>query len=438
MPKTVKLLDELDFIEYKGYNKVEDNTFPNLMAVLTGSNYTRIVDYCSPYSGHVNECDFIWKEFKKAGYITAYAEDETVINTFNYLKEGFSEQPTDFFYMPYMLAAESISKSMVDHRTYCAGPETSIERILNVITDFSTSLKAYPKFGLFWSSSASHDYLNSPSRFDEIYTEFFRELHLSGVMNNTIVIFFSDHGLRFGNILLTRSGWLEERLPFLYISLPPSFRKTYPEKYENVKTNALRLTSPYDLHLMLKDVLYIFTELTKLNGSDACPACKSLFAKNDEIRSCEEAGIPMHYCTCTGYKYFDPTNILSKNAVSYILDTLNNRTLNSDVAASRCTLLKVNEIVSASISQSDEQWYKNDTYLLVVFKTIPETILQATVNVTYVPDGRTKFELQGGISRLDFYKFTSQCINAGAFKIYCYCRFNQLLDMNYFSFWFEV
>lgn len=438
MPKTVKYLQDIEFIEYKGYNKVEDNTFPNLMAILTGNNMSKIDQDCNPYNGNLSKCNFLWNDFKKAGYITAYAEDETNINTFNYMKRGFSEQPTDFCYLPYMLASESLWTSMLDHRSYCSGPETSTERTLNAAKDFVTALSGYPKFGLFWTSTGSHDYLNSPTRFDDVYLKFFRDIFENGVLNNTILIFLSDHGLRFGNILMTTNGWLEERLPFLYLSFPQTFRKSYPKKYENVKTNVIRLTSPYDLHLTLKDVLKMYSNTAIVSDCDSCPTCKSLFQEADEIRSCEEAGIPIHYCTCTGYKDHDPNSSLSKNAVNFILDSLNRETLTNEIAASRCTLLKINKIESASLSESDAQWYKNNTYLMVVFTTIPETILRATVKVMNDPSGRTTFQLQGGISRLDFYKFTSQCISMWAYKIYCYCKVNQLLDMNFFSFWFEV
>ncbi|GJQ85340.1 hypothetical protein Trydic_g12646 [Trypoxylus dichotomus] len=438
MPKTVKYLQDIEFIEYKGYNKVEDNTFPNLMAILTGNNMSKIIEDCNPYNGSLSKCTFLWDDFKKAGYITAYAEDETNINTFNYMKAGFSEQPTDFCYLSYMLASESLWTSMLDHRSYCSGPETSTERTLNAAKDFVTALSGYPKFGLFWTSTGSHDYLNSPTRFDEVYFKFFRDVYENGILNNTIVIFLSDHGLRFGNILLTTNGWLEERLPFLYLSFPPKFRKSYPKKYEKIKTNLMRLTSPYDLHLTLKDVLQIYSNTANRNVCAGCPTCKSLFQEADEIRSCEDAGIPVHYCTCTGYKYHDPNSSLSKSAVNFILNSLNKKTLTNDIAASRCTLLKTNKIISASISESDAHWYKNNTYLIVVFTTIPETILRATVKVINDPNERTAFELQGDISRLDFYKFTSQCISAWTYKIYCYCKVNQLLDMNFFSFWFEV
>ena len=60
----------------------EDNTYPNLMAILTGFNNTLSYNTCDPKQmGKLEQCPFIWKHFQDSGYITAYAEDEVKINT---------------------------------------------------------------------------------------------------------------------------------------------------------------------------------------------------------------------------------------------------------------------------------------------------------------------------------------------------------------------
>lgn len=67
-----------------------DNTFPNLMAVMTGLNQSDAYSVCEPTKpGKLDECPFVWHDFREAGYATSYAEDEVSISTFNYRKEGF-------------------------------------------------------------------------------------------------------------------------------------------------------------------------------------------------------------------------------------------------------------------------------------------------------------------------------------------------------------
>jgi len=111
MPKTEKYLRETGWIDLRGYNKIGDNTFPNLMAILTGQMPQQAYSRCKPTVAYkLDNCPFLWYNFRNAGYVTAYGEDETVLNTFNYLKVGFVEPPTDYYLRPYMLASERLLK----------------------------------------------------------------------------------------------------------------------------------------------------------------------------------------------------------------------------------------------------------------------------------------------------------------------------------------
>ncbi|KAK0090381.1 hypothetical protein PV326_004149, partial [Microctonus aethiopoides] len=78
LPNTDKYLRETGWFNLKGYNKIGLNTFPNLMALLTGQDIETVNAKC-----HVNEpygldnCPFIWHNFKNAGYVTGHGEDDT-------------------------------------------------------------------------------------------------------------------------------------------------------------------------------------------------------------------------------------------------------------------------------------------------------------------------------------------------------------------------
>jgi len=50
-------------------------------------------------------------------------------------------------------------------------------------------------------------------------------------------------------------GKLEERNPFMSIRFPPSFVKTHPEAMKNLRTNAHRLTTPFDIHATFEDIV---------------------------------------------------------------------------------------------------------------------------------------------------------------------------------------
>ena len=54
----------------------------------------------------------------------------------------------------------------------------------------------------------------------------------------------------------TQQGKQEERLPGFIFVFPPWFEKKYPEGYANFLNNANKLTTPFDIHETLKDVLH--------------------------------------------------------------------------------------------------------------------------------------------------------------------------------------
>lgn len=145
--------------------------------------------------------------------------------TFNGVKAGFTDPPTDYYFRPYFLAADDLSAKYLCLKAHCTGPEKSGIRMQNVIKDFVDTIRnAMPGFGLFWMNSFSHEEVNCPSSMDDDFVEFLEGMETGGYLDNTIVIFFSDHGFRFGKIRLTHTGWMEERLPFVYIWIPHSFR----------------------------------------------------------------------------------------------------------------------------------------------------------------------------------------------------------------------
>ena len=77
LPKTYEYLTkELGAFEFLGFNKVADNTFPNLMPILMGLSDEEL--FYHPCIHNIKEkfddCPIIWKEYKKKGYITSHIE----------------------------------------------------------------------------------------------------------------------------------------------------------------------------------------------------------------------------------------------------------------------------------------------------------------------------------------------------------------------------
>ncbi|CAH1972433.1 unnamed protein product [Acanthoscelides obtectus] len=415
MPSTYKYIASSGWMPLLGYNKMDENTFPNLMAILTGFNSSTSDEVCRPeIVGKLDTCPMLWYNYSKHGYITAFAEDEPNINTFNYAKAGFKNPPTDYYFRPYILATHTLTKYYIDYLTYCTGPETAAERIMNVAKDFSVTFKTYPYLGLFWMNSFSHENVNSPGRMDTRVQEFLEALMKKGVTEDSIIIFFSDHGMRFGKIRLYNTGWLEERLPFIYFSFPTWFKKKYPELMDNFKNNTNRLTSPYDLHMTLQHVLLLQGKISELQPSTGCPTCRSLFREIPYNRSCAEAGIGTHFCTCHGYVPIKLPQHTILQAAKLIIDEIHKRLKDIPV----CLPYTFRRIRKTAISQSD--LHGNETYLLVLIETIPEALFETTL-VANGDISQGNFSLAGGyISRIDSTNSNDWCTDK--LKSLCYCR----------------
>lgn len=416
MPKTREFLINTDWIEYKGYNKIGDNTIPNLMALLTGKEYPIAFDDCHlDKLGCLDKSGFVWAEYAKLGYVTGFAEDESRLNTFNYYKKGFVHKPVDYYMRAYTVAVSKLTKKVVDGMAYCTGPEAAGERILNVAKDFADTFSNYPSFGFFWMNTFSHNELNTPTRMDNKVVDFLQHLHNSDYTNNSAIIFLSDHGIRFGKIRSTRTGWLEERLPYLYFWFPEWFQKKYPKEFINLKFNAnSRLTTPYDLYMTIQHIIVLSGLKYDVQPSKACPACKSFF---EEIpsRSCKEANIDMHWCTCYGHQDVQTSEELIKLAGDYVVDNVNQRISQYSKEAHKCAKYTFSQVLRADAAVRISSI--NQTYLVTIVKTQPEAIFECTLTI------ENGIITQGSyLSRIDSYHSNSNCVRNSDLRKYCYCK----------------
>lgn len=168
LPQTYSYLsDQLDAFELLGYNKIGDNTFINLVAVLAGLYEKELTDLCWPnHDTHFDQCPFIWKRFKEAGYVTAIGEDCSHIGTFNYQKIGFKKQPVDYYYTNFDWEAQDQIGFKKDFNcNQCLGGRPVFNVLINYVDKFVRKMSTQPNpyFALFWTNSYSHDYLNRPA-----------------------------------------------------------------------------------------------------------------------------------------------------------------------------------------------------------------------------------------------------------------------------------
>lgn len=68
MPITYRLLKAHGFMSLDGYTKIADNTFPNVVPILTGMFEKQMVKRCwkNP-TDEMDDCPFLWNDFKQRG-----------------------------------------------------------------------------------------------------------------------------------------------------------------------------------------------------------------------------------------------------------------------------------------------------------------------------------------------------------------------------------
>jgi len=418
MPKTVNYLRRSGWIEMSGYNKIGENTLPNLAAVLTGLSMDQLKNRCwaSQYSNFDN-CPFIWKDYSQLGYVTAYAEDDPRSSTFNYHKTGFVIPPTDYYIRPFLLASEeNLPGEKRYYLSVCLGPTPTSEHLFRYTLDFATVFNTAPSFMMSWINNFSHSTNAIPEKIDKRVVTFFHQLEETGAFNTTFIIFLSDHGMRWGNIRETAIGWYEERLPFIYVWVPEWFKQKHPDIYNNLKTNSKRLTSPFDLHLTLREILRLSRQDNASPSADKCPGCpkcRSLFSEVSEDRSCEEAGIAAHWCTCNNYTIISTNGKEPKAIALHALSKINEKLKKAGNVAASCAELTLENVIDLKQKVSTDL----QEHFIVMFDTIP---WGATFEATVLRSKGT-FQLTGDVSRINTYGNQTECVDDAQLNLFCYC-----------------
>lgn len=457
LPKSYEfLVNQLGAVVFRGMNKVGDNTFPNLVALLTGRTAYRQLHHPGPNGASFDSFPFIWKDFAEAGYETLFAEDFPEYGLFNYLARGFDRPPTDCYLRPFWLAVEE-SFLMKSSSSLCFG---NVQKhmlqmeYLHRFLDRSKKNGNRPYFAFSFLVEISHEYMHQVAAADDDFVNFLSALKTGGHLDNTFLFFISDHGHRFDSIRQTFVGRLEERLPFFAVR-PPSrddwLKKTggkLPNATEFLQTlisNSGRLTSPYDTFETLRDVL----SLGRLGNFADKPVSDfgiSLLRKIPANRSCEQAGVPSQYCACDAEEPLEVSSSLVHAAAVAAVDRVNSLIETGlGHVSNRCASLRLRRIHDAREIFSSQATMSSGSNKVVVpvsylnsNASVPSPKetgavrrLRVTIEVdpsaamfeaTLVVDiGGTSFHVFEDISRINKYGNQSACIEHDILRKYCYC-----------------
>ncbi|XP_052777656.1 uncharacterized protein LOC128214974 [Mya arenaria] len=433
MVKTKEFLEkELDAFDMSGYNKVADNTFINIVPMTMGKFVFEMPWDESQSSVPFDNFEFIWNKYSNSGYRTFYAEDAPEIAIFDFLKAGFDTPPADHFNRPMSVAME-MKEELWSNNHHCVQNRLETDIVLKYLSDFAETYKKEAHFSFTFITRLSHEDVNSAGAADVPYYNFFKSLHEKDLLMNTVIFFYSDHGMRFGKIRETYIGKLEERLPFMYVVLPKWLTRNYPFLKTNLQTNAHRLTTPFDVYETLVDILH-FDGKEKEVPSESRGA--SWFREVPNTRSCDQAGILPHWCTCLHHEKLEVQDDVVVKASLLLLSEI---TRELEGYKDICEQLSLHYIREATrLVESDDvlrfvarEHTTNEGHVFgettktlediqVVIETVPgNALFEATVRLNTVYDS---FKVVGDISRINVYGHQSDCIDVFKLKKFCQCK----------------
>lgn len=415
--KSRRVLEALGAIEFLGYNRVGENTFPCLIPLLTGKSSKELNAACQSDSDVMDECDFIWDVFSSQGYVTAYVEDYDDITTFNCGRKGFRKIPVDFYSKPFIKAASSVFLDA----TSCLGGMSEDELVLQWSLNYQKEFKNDLHFGFFWMNRFSHDDANFIQFIDPLLERIIAEMTTENLLNETVLVVVSDHGSRIGQVRQTTIGEYELNLPVLYFVFPKWYQEKYLRRFENFYENAgHRLITLFDVHRTLVDIANPGSNVDP--KTDTTRRGRNLFGSISEFRSCEEAGIPKEFCGCGLNEVYldvgsDLVRELSEKAVHFL------NTLTAD-QRNVCEMYWLTEVIGVKALTRDDhlEWpFPDGTDFVVTLRVSPGNAIFEVV-VTHVLNS-SDFVVQEHVKRVNRYGDTSYCVDDNAeLKPICYCK----------------
>ncbi|KAK2165814.1 hypothetical protein LSH36_45g10046 [Paralvinella palmiformis] len=322
-----------------------------------------------------------------------------------------------------------LTENSTINRGFCFGPRPKYKYIVEYVKDFFKKYSVAPKFTVATIAGLSHANNDPVASIDLYLKNFLEDLRISGYMNNTLLIMMGDHGQRIGKLRYTTQGSLEERLPMMSLTFPETFRKQYPHLMKNLINNKKRLSTPFDLHETLQSILNIYNAEKPVKYTDRGISLLNVIPIN---RTCQSAGIELHWCTCKKYEILNTTDKHVNQVATYIVSHINQMVQIADKMCAKLTLKKIYEakkvysVVQISKPVASIDRTEDDTLGVLQYQLTVETapnngFYEATVHKVIA---NNSFSVIGDISRINLYGDQPNCIirTYPNLRRYCFCK----------------
>ncbi|XP_019644415.1 PREDICTED: uncharacterized protein LOC109485313 [Branchiostoma belcheri] len=435
LPKTFQYFTEtLQGYVLKGYHVIGDGTTAQFIGMFTGFLEDELPN-TKRGTANATLCDvfpLIWRKYKRMGYVTMFGEDEAWTGTFQYRTTGFSYPPTDHYMRPFWLAIEHLPGYRY-YGQFCLGATPKHHYTFQYMRHFVDKYNQSLKFATAFHSQLSHDSVNLIQSADQDILDLISSWNDKGYLNNTVLIVFADHGARYGEIRQFLQGRLEERLPFFGIAIPKWIKEKHPEIADNLRKNQERLTTAFDFHKMLQHILDYPGDQSRFQGHGI-----SLFQEIPLNRTCEDAHIADHWCTCLQTISMSTSNDFVIASAKFLVSYINDLTLPH---RNNCMELVLKNITHAEIIKPNKRLlqFQESSLQFHVAKfgnmlRLPFVDFMLTVETE--PNGgmyeasvrkwfkRDHTEVLADISRINRYGDHPKCIRDKFPRLrkYCFCK----------------
>ena len=247
-------------------------------------------------------------------------------------------------------------------------------------------------------------------------------LRIPGFRHNTTIMILGDHGARGGYFRQTEQGKLEERLPFMSISLPPWFKKKYSSEMMNLRRNSEILTSWFDMYQTLRHIMW------PANFTVNRPTGRSLFTDVVSLnRTCDESGIPSHYCVCLVSSKVKNDDKTVSRVASFVVSHINKMVQNIAIASKLCAPVQLDRVTQAHMLGSNKELMNHKGWTPANFVTYSVQMKMKNFGAMFeatedVWDKHMK--LSGDISRINRYGDQPKCVaqQFPELRKFCFCK----------------
>lgn len=275
----------------------------------------------------------------------------------------------------------------------------------------------------------THDIHLNAGHADQPLEHLLSRIFAENLNKKTVIIVFSDHGIRFGPLRRTASGSFEERLPFVYIYVPEDQKIVGLEPWQVRKvltSNSHQLTCHFDLHATMSHLLTGHVPRNEPFGRSWLTTINN--------RNCESAGITPDWCLCWDYVTLDANSSIGHQLGQVVIDNINKKLVGHTRCAKR-NLVKIEQIKMGKSATTIYMKNKPKEKRLFMVKVrmspgggLVEATLQTFWKLLNTKDEQQHLEkpeaieIVGEISRLDKYGPQAWCIRNAILEKYCYCK----------------